>query len=112
MRLQDIAKGGGDSKLTVLSEEELKSLHNVLLEILDDLHQICAENGLRYVLIGGSAIGALRSGGIIPWDDDIDIGMSFNDMKKFIKIAPLELSNNLFLQTPETENTRGAGAVI
>ena len=87
MRLQDIAKGGGDSKLTVLSEEELKSLHGVLLEILDDLHAICTENGLRYVLIGGSAIGALRSGGIIPWDDDIDIAMPRSDFEKFSTIV-------------------------
>lgn len=87
MRLQDIAKGGGDSRLTVLSEEELKSLHAVLLEILDDIHSICSENGLRYVLIGGSAIGALRSGGIIPWDDDIDIAMPRADFEKFTAIV-------------------------
>jgi lipopolysaccharide cholinephosphotransferase len=87
MRLQDIAKGGGNAKLTVLSEEELKSLHAVLLEILDDLHSICQENGLRYVLIGGSAIGALRSGGIIPWDDDIDIAMPRADFEKFTAIV-------------------------
>ena len=89
MRLQDIAKHGGDenSKLTVLSEEELKGLHSVLLEILDDIQTICTDNGLRYVLIGGSAIGALRSGGIIPWDDDIDIAMPRADFEKFTAVV-------------------------
>ena len=66
---------------------QLKELHGVLLEILDDVHSICTEHGLRYVLIGGSAIGALRSGGIIPWDDDIDIAMPRGDFEKFTAIV-------------------------
>lgn len=80
MRLQDIAKQGNDGT-EVLSEEQLKQLHQVLLEILDDVIQICAEHNLKFILIGGSAIGALRSGGIIPWDDDIDIAMPRKDFE-------------------------------
>ena len=80
MRLQDIAKQGNDGT-AVLSEEQLKKLHRVLLEILDDVITICTEHKLKFILIGGSAIGALRSGGIIPWDDDIDIAMPRKDFE-------------------------------
>ena len=80
MRLQDIAKQGRNGT-EVLSEEQLKLLHQVLLEILDDVIQICTDRNLKFILIGGSAIGALRSGGIIPWDDDIDIAMPRKDFE-------------------------------
>ena len=88
MRLQDIAKHGGDESvgLKVLSEEQLKNLHQVLLEIMDDILAVCKAHDLKFILIGGSAIGALRSGGIIPWDDDIDIAMPRGDFEKFTTI--------------------------
>lgn len=103
MRLQDIAKGGGDGKarLTVLSEEQLKELHGVLLEILDDIQTICSEHGLRYVLIGGSAIGALRSGGIIPWDDDIDIAMPRADFETFTAVVREKWSEKYSMLHPQ-----------
>ena len=86
MRLQDIAKQGSNGE-QVLSEEQLKRLHLVLLEILDDVIQICHEYRLKFILIGGSAIGALRSGGIIPWDDDIDIAMPRKDFETLCSVV-------------------------
>lgn len=75
MRLGDIAKKSS-LKLKMISEEELVDLHKVLLLMLDDLIEICKRNNLHFILIGGSAIGALRDKGFIPWDDDIDIALS------------------------------------
>lgn len=86
MRLQDIAKKGGDAGLQVLSDAQLQELHGILLEILDDIIAVCREHNLKFILIGGSAIGALRSGGIIPWDDDIDIAMPRRDFETFTAI--------------------------
>ena len=85
MRLQDIAKGGGDrdAGLNVLTDEQLRDLHQVLLGILDDIIAVCRERDLRFILIGGSAIGALRTGAIIPWDDDVDIAMPRGDFEVF-----------------------------
>lgn len=50
-------------------------------------------------------MGAMRHGGFIPWDDDIDIGMTLEDMQAFMKVAPSELPDTLFLQTPESDPT-------
>lgn len=109
MRLQDIAKHGGDggSQLTVLSDEQLEKLHEVLLQILDDIIQVCDGHGLRFILIGGSAIGALRSGGIIPWDDDIDIAMPRQDFEVFCKIVREQYPQRYAMLHPQDKNNFG-----
>ena len=66
------------------TEERLK---NILLKMLDQFILICKEYNLKYTLLGGSVLGAVRHGGIIPWDDDIDIGMPRNDYEKLLSIA-------------------------
>ena len=50
-----------------------KKLWNVELEIMEDIKYICRKGDLHYFLIGGTAIGAMRHKGFIPWDDDLDI---------------------------------------
>jgi lipopolysaccharide cholinephosphotransferase len=51
------------------------------------LHQFCENNGIKYYIIGGTLIGAVRHNGFIPWDDDIDIGMPRPDYDRFLKLA-------------------------
>lgn len=67
---------------------------SLLLEILDDVDRVCRENNIRYFLLGGSMLGAIRHNGIIPWDDDIDIGMPREDYERFKTIAAEKLSPN------------------
>lgn len=62
--------------------ENRKKLWSIELQILDAVDAICRKNGLRYFLVGGCAIGAVRHGGFIPWDDDIDIAMFRTDFEK------------------------------
>ena len=69
-----------------METDTLSKLHGVLLEILDEFVRICEANNLSYFLIGGTLIGAVRHKGFIPWDDDLDVGMSRSDYEKFIKI--------------------------
>ena len=83
--------------------EELKELQKVLLDILKEVKRVCDENNIDYFIIGGTALGAVRHKGFIPWDDDIDIGMTRDNYEKFIKIANTKLSEEFFLQTMETE---------
>lgn len=65
---------------------DIGKLHSVLVEILDYFVDICVENNLRYFLLYGTALGAYRHGGFIPWDDDLDVGMPREDYNKFISI--------------------------
>lgn len=68
-------------------EATLKKLQKTELEILKDFDDLCRENGLSYFGGGGTAIGAVRHHGMIPWDDDIDVGMVRKDYEKFLRIA-------------------------
>lgn len=72
-----------------ISEIELKKLHDVLLLILDDIHVLCEEYNLHYMLCGGTLLGAIRHRGFIPWDDDVDIMIQRNDYYR-LKEAILE----------------------
>lgn len=64
-----------------ISVDEMKSVE---LNILIDVASFCEEHGLRYYLCGGTLLGAIRHGGFIPWDDDIDIIMPRPDYMKFV----------------------------
>lgn len=106
MALHDFAKKRF-MNLKVLSETELNNLHEVLCIILDDLIKICQTNNLHFILIGGSAIGALRSGGFIPWDDDIDIAMTRSDFNKLIKIINTEYKEKYSILDPRSSKNYG-----
>ena len=59
-----------------MSAPDIVDIQRVTLNAVQRIHDFCQANGLRYYLIGGGLIGAIRHGGPIPWDDDIDIGMN------------------------------------
>lgn len=85
------------------SESELQGLHATLYEIISEIDRICQKHDIRYFVTGGTAIGAHFWQAIIPWDDDVDIGMTRDNYERFLSVAPDELSPLYFLQTPETE---------
>ena len=82
------------------TEEELSRLHDVLYEITAEVKRVCDKLGLRYFIIGGTAIGAYFWQSILPWDDDIDIGMPRSDYERFLREAPAILGSDYFLQSP------------
>jgi lipopolysaccharide cholinephosphotransferase len=66
--------------------DRIEDIQSQMLKLLKIIDNICMENGLQYFLDGGTAIGAYRHGGFIPWDDDLDICMLKNDYLKLIAI--------------------------
>lgn len=77
--------------------EKLKSdeIKRIQVEMLKYIDKICVDNNIKYTLIGGSLIGAIRHKGMIPWDDDIDIGLTYENYIKLIKILEKSKEYNL-----------------
>lgn len=74
----------------------LKHLQQVILSILVDIDDLCKKNDIRYYLAYGSALGAIRHKGFIPWDEDIDIIMDNENYEKFILCARNQLDSNKY----------------
>ena len=83
--------------------EELLKLQNALFDIMVVIDQICKEENISYFIIGGTALGAVRHGDIIPWDDDIDIGMTRDNYESFLSVAQEKLGDKYFLQHYKTD---------
>ena len=81
--------------------EALKKLQGVELEILLMIDSFCKEHRIVWFMDSGTALGAIRHGGFIPWDDDIDIGMMRDDFDRFVKVAQDDLPKGYSLQTFE-----------
>ena len=83
----------------------MTELQAVLLEMLKEIDGICKKNDITYYLIGGSALGAVRHNGFLPWDDDADIVMTRENWLRFEEIIDSELPPNRELmcweRTPE-----------
>lgn len=76
--------------------EVLKKVQGTILEVYEEFRKICEANGLTYFLMFGTAIGAVRHGGFIPWDDDFDIGMFRDDYDRFVEICMQQDKDSLF----------------
>lgn len=91
----------------ILKEKEdgsvitVRQLQLVLLEMMKDIDEVCRKNDIPYWLTGGSALGAVRHKGFIPWDDDADIGMMREDYERFLKVVH-QLGDKYVIQSFET----------
>ena len=85
------------------SDYQLDEVKKIELDILKEFIRICELLHLRYFAIDGTALGAVRHGGFIPWDDDIDVALPRADYEIFLKHAQELLPKHYFLQTLDTD---------
>lgn len=81
----------------------MNDLQKCELELLKYFIDICNKLNLRYYLVCGSALGAVKYGGFIPWDDDVDVALPRPDYEMFIKNAQRMLPSHVFLQNSMTD---------
>ena len=86
-------------EMTPEQKDTLKQLQIVLVEILKEIDRICRANNIQYYLYGGTLLGAVRDGKIIPWDDDMDLVMYRKDYDRFLEVCKTQLKEQYALQT-------------
>lgn len=85
------------------TSEQLQELKKIELEMLKQFIAVCEKLKLKYYLLGGTLLGAVRHKGFIPWDDDIDVGMPRADYEIFVSKAQALLPDKYFVQTLESD---------
>lgn len=89
----------------MVNPQVIKNAQKTQLIIMDAIHELCVTHNLTYYLIGGTALGAVRHKGFIPWDVDIDIAMPRKDYELFINKYSRELAPNI--ECKNYKNTKG-----
>lgn len=82
---------------------KLRDIQLCELEILNEIDRICRKYSIRYCMVYGTFLGAVRHKGFIPWDDDVDISMPLEDFFRFEQVCKSELDPAFFLQTPKND---------
>ena len=77
-------EGEVDKNITV------DDLREIEMEILDHIDRVCRKHKIRYYLEAGTALGAVRHKGYIPWDDDLDIIVPRRDYRRLLKVLSKE----------------------
>lgn len=84
-------------------EYSTKDIQNTILQVMKYIDAFCRENDIAYYLMGGSALGAMRHKGFIPWDDDLDIFMTCDNYAKFLRLFREKGDPKYFLEEENTE---------
>ena len=86
-----------------MNQNDLIKLQQVILKIAKDFDLFCNTNGIEYFLMGGTALGAKRHKGFIPWDDDFDVFMTTENYLKFLKAEQALDTKSYYLQRENTK---------
>ena len=79
----------------------MNEMQTRLREMMQSFHGFCVKHNLRYYLVAGTCLGAVRHKGFIPWDDDIDVGMPRADYNRFIELVKTEkMGENYAVEDP------------
>lgn len=98
-----------EEEKSLVVSKDTKRLWAVLLDLLLEFDRVCKKHGIKYMVDGGTLLGAVRHGGFIPWDDDIDVIMLREEYEKLNKIAVNEFKEPYFWQTNDTDVDHGRG---
>lgn len=88
-----------------MDEITLRKLQAVELDILQIFDKFCRDNGICYSLFAGTALGAVRHNGFIPWDDDVDVFMDIKNYDRFISLWFDNPVEGYYLQSPDDKNS-------
>lgn len=80
---------------------DLSKVHEVNLKLLKEIDRICRKYKIKYALDAGTLLGAIRHGGFIPWDDDVDVVMTRSNYEMFKKVVRRELSEGMTFVEPD-----------
>ena len=83
-------------------KESVRKVQGRILEIMKYIDKICRENNVTYFIMGGTALGAIRHKGFIPWDDDLDIFMTPVEYEKFKSVFEAQHQNVFVIQEWKT----------
>lgn len=89
-----------------LAGQQLRQIQLLQLEMLVEVDRICKKCGIKYNIIAGTLLGAVRHGGYIPWDDDADVALLRPEYEKFRKACRTELDKSRFY-FQDHRNTKG-----
>lgn len=83
------------------TQHRLSAVQTKLLKMLRWFDGFCREHGLRYYAVGGTLLGAVRHGGFIPWDDDIDLALPRPDYEKLAELMKDQRFGDYVLESPK-----------
>lgn len=89
-----------NNNVIILNDKDVKHIQKRILHILDDVLEVCNNEKINYQLSSGSALGAIRHQGYIPWDDDIDINMERQELDRFITAFEKQFSDKYYIHVP------------
>ena len=87
-----------------MDDKTLKRLQEIEREILVEFDKFCDEHNIKYSLFAGTALGAVRHGGFIPWDDDVDVCMERSEYERFLKLWRENPVDGYYLQGTDDPN--------
>lgn len=83
---------------------KLNTLREIEKDMLREIDRICRAHDIKYFISYGTMLGAVRHGGFIPWDDDVDVAMLRSEFEKFRQIAPKELNERFSYESHTNHN--------
>lgn len=80
-------------------QEQLNKMHSCQLLLAAEVKRLCEKHNIKYFMIAGTLLGAVRHNGFIPWDDDMDFGMLREDYENFLTVAEKELGEQFYIKS-------------